>query len=500
MILINRKMQIATLWVSIHLLSGCKHAGLRSAVKDADVGQANALSASDLSILFPLKSNKSTGDFDVFRKAGDGFQNAPGLDLGGDVPILSEGLFQSFVDDAFGGNGNVKGSCKSPVIDAEDFDRADGDLLPLAKHLAMIRGIDTRICDYKVWRVVGFRFDPCLERPLVKDLHTLNAMPASCKSAEARLIVQPFAYYAGAWTAIDGAMHLIYHAPDIQKLVLGLRKIRQASDRSVETYALPAGFSRSLLTPHPGLWAEMEIENGPVATEIRTFLTSFTNEERLSGIAWMTSSRGSMQWSFGTRKVVGRKLKPNANQTAESFSSSVFSHKKIPFSPMSSGVLNIAAYYDIPGHGGQVSDDGGRLNDISNPLIVSQILSGERSSTCVSCHMTDQTMQRLNISLSRPSMYPGPRPYVGHGSATNLTWKSLKKRSFHNLRNFGYGPGFVITLSQRAIHEADDLVETIERFYNKPDDIEDPVSMPQPGTYEEKQSSPIPLPPTRFGN
>lgn len=479
------------------LLSSCLQLSRRHL--NSDLGSQSpdtALSASDVSIFVPLKPFKATSPQDPFQMEGDGFCNAASLSLGDDNPILSREIFKQIAADSFGkiaaitinpelnsslqqttidtinqALSNAEVRCGSAHVPGELSALDDEKILETSAHLALIKGINPDICNYDNWHVVGFRFDPCTNKPEIPGFERKTSLPPECTVNEARLVVQPFVRAAnGAVDVVDVSMHLIYSIPNLSELIRDLKELRSLTVESLaqNPWGGPTDNNPRMLRPHPGLRGEMTCLDGrprPIGEAFFKLLKKHTNTQRLTSISFMTSTASAGQWSFGTRSLDGSVLL--GTEDFENFSLKQFTAGKAPFNIPRNEINSILPLYTNKMTEAELKEFSGILNDISNPRKVSQVLDTPgKGSTCVSCHLPEFTMAELGRRINQP-LFSGIRPYQREGEenpAENSVppiwrpFKFAKAKNIQNLRNFGYGPAFSFGVSQRAVNETDELL------------------------------------------
>lgn len=436
------------------------------------VAQAEALRVSDASIIFPIKRTVTTENDPIFQTKGDGLtpgkysqlSQAPSLSEGN---ILSKATFQKLAILVMGGAPGQETCQPTPDSVLEQFFFSSiTDLLQAENNVSFIKGITPEACRYSNWKVVGFRVDPCLDRAgrTFKSKDDLK----SCKFNEARLVAQPFVKQAdGSNKVLDLTVHLIYKIPNLDTLITDLKAvmaISKASEKKTSWDKANDGKAQ-LLRPHHGLRNEMDAGGGEVTTAIKNLLAKHTNESNMTQIAFMTSSLAVTEWTFGFVNVKEGNIDLGTNPAGakfDNFSDPVFSaNSGFPLNqnlkdlqlpskaPHVGGVMDAMAKRDLtPEDLASNTQRIDAMNDILNPLVVNQI-----STTCMSCHMAQQAITRLGASANTPDAY-GTKPY-----RPDLVWDqyAFKGRTFLNFRNFGYGPGFELGVSQRTIHEADSV-------------------------------------------
>ncbi len=429
----------------------------------ADAAGRAPLGSSDVSILVPLKASDRVDD--VFKMAGTGLCNALKFDET-EPSIFGKDQFDAFAASVFGRGRN--GQCNELPLEGPS---KGGDAEVLAsqpsEHLARRRGLPGRACSYQSWRVVGFRYEPCFERPgrtVQRKEDLVGCTP------EARLVAQPW-NTEGTPFPDDVALHLIYRVPSPDALVDDLFKLAEtttAATKSVrwDNYDTAA----DVLRPHPGLRAEMDGCRGPVSTAYRAFLGKHTRSNLLRQVAFMTSSTAQVQWSFGAMAFNGGQFAPirtASGDVFDNFSGDLFNFGSgSPFnaSLRSATFPHTARFFDANllmsraeltplarANAQKASED---LAKIEHPGRV-----GQGATNCVSCHMVPQTRAEL--------VNKGVVPSTSGAYAKVPFWPAFDQasRGLFNLRNFGYGPGFEMGVSQRTLNETDDVRRSLNAVY-----------------------------------
>lgn len=446
------------------------------------------LGPNDLAFLFPagqgLGSNASC---DLL----------PSLEVMSGFPVLSRSRFQALIDSTAGYirpidpasiptaliesgsltkkqaqtmnqriiEGLPTASCKNPLVPAIVRDLSDEEILSLNLNLALIRNLNQEICDYENWRVVGFRFDPCPNHPEVPGYDRSQVFPAQC-TPQARLILQPYiSNRGGTAEVLDYALHIFF---EVQDPVAMLRKLRVLRDEAMTAAGLAGqGTGDVVLPAHPALKAAaLQCDSQSSRQIFETFLkfmSTTTIDARLNKLTWMFSSEGSGQWTFGEMKIEDiDALKADPSQIVddnfESFSLSAESQYSYPVR-MDEQVRHIGMWYRDPlwqnpdaSIGEQEID---HIHAVLHPDVTTQAGDAhDHKSNCISCHIVQQTQQRIIEELGELS--GGLHAYApgSIGIDRDLT----RSRPMDNLRNFGYGPSFEPTMALRTINEIDRLV------------------------------------------
>jgi hypothetical protein len=270
--------------------------------------QFTAISAelrpSDISILWPLKSgtHEFASQDTVFMKKGDGMCNSPLLS---DWKLIPQNTFSMFEKEVLN---KIDGACeRDRVLEDKYFFEEDRDLLIGTIPLARLKGYHPFSCQSKNWRVTAMRFDPCANSAdFIKE-------GKACQS-ELRVVAQLIEKSeAGVNNLRDSAIHLIYKfkLDDSKYVVNELKEVANVSKISEQSHPWEPQFDKEkMLRPHHGLRNEMDICNGPVRKAIINFMDKRAKPEFLTQIAWMTSSIGVKEWTFGAFNVLesGTKL------------------------------------------------------------------------------------------------------------------------------------------------------------------------------------------------
>jgi hypothetical protein len=410
----------------------------------------------DVSILWPLKSAAvADGKQDaIFGQKGDGFCNAPRID---DWQYISQETFAEVERQVFNKEGEVCGRDKA--LEDEFFLVDDPDLMNGKVHLARLKGIHPFACNQKNWRVSAVRVDPCVNS------RSVATEPDKCMS-EFRVIAQIFEKNdTNIWAVRDFTLHLIYEIPDMAALVADLKKFAEVSKYSEARLKWEAGYDDGMtLRPHHGLRNEMDSCGGPVTKAMQNLLKKYASPAKLTQLAWMSSSMGVKEWTFGAFDVkeYGTKLEAQVinGQLFDNFSDVLMMGEKSPLNQEFAGgrfgsiydEITLATRNALPTNENNPEARGRhyqRLINLQNPKLTGQA----DAIGCTSCHLAPQTLDRLN------AMY-GSAQYDGE-SYTAKRWPGFfkEKRSFVHLRNFGYGPQFSLAINPRTINETDYIVK-----------------------------------------
>jgi hypothetical protein len=402
------------------------------------------LRAHDVSILFPLAAS------------GKGLRNTPILG----EPFVTRSQFDAFARTILG-MGNEK-SCPAARDPATLFS-ADEELMSADIHLARARGLPEGACAPPNWRVVGFRFDPCVERP--EKSHLRDRRDLTGCTAEVRLEAQPFFEREDGWASPDVAAHLIYDVPSLDPLIADLRQLHELTASFIGEAPGAIGDATEELGPHPGLQAEMARRGGPVTTAVHRLLTRYAHHTALKQLAWMTSSRAHKQWTFGRMRVVGGRLVQEAIKAGgrfDNYDQPIFaSGEGFPLNrnlrgethPFPSLIRLFQRTALLLSEAPLDDAERGELRAAARGLDIIQDgrRVGQDGTTCVSCHLVDSVMLRAAENAgdrSRPTMND-----------------PLPQRGFLSFRQFGYEPGFVVAVSQRTRNTTADIVRILSTLY-----------------------------------
>ncbi|MEI8027864.1 MAG: hypothetical protein WCI18_16055 [Pseudomonadota bacterium] len=427
-------------------------------------GHSESLRPSDISILWPLKSTPSKdGSLDpVFKMKGDGLCNTPKVSDGNLVFKETFDAFQSKVLNKVGDQCE-----RSLELEDKYFLSSDPELMQGDIHLSLLKGIHPFACQEKNWRVTAVRFDPCVNSSL-----TIGGA-TKCES-ELRLVAQLIETSEGGISAVrDFTIHMIYALTptEIPELVKDLKNISSISKVSeAKTPWEPYFDGKAILRPHHGLRNEMDSCGGTVNTAIKDLLAKYAKPEKLTQMAWMTSSMGVKEWSFGLLEVTeaGKKveLKNVNSQFYDNFSDNLMMSEAPALNKEFMGnkfgsiydELTIVAGSKIP----PSEQSPEKLK--SHFSAVLQILNPNKTAQtqpigCTSCHLAPQTLRRLE------DMYGTKAPESEVYKVSIWPGFLAEKRSFTHLRNFGYGPQFNLAINPRTINETDFAVKLLEKEY-----------------------------------
>ncbi len=427
-------------------------------------GHSEPLRPSDISILWPLKSTSSKdGSLDpVFKMKGDGLCNTPKVS---DWNLVYKETFDAFQKKVLNKVGN---QCERNLeLEDKYFLSSDPELMQGDIHLSLLKGIHPFACQEINWRVTALRFDPCVNSSLA------IGGAIKCES-EFRLVAQLIETSDTGISAIrDFAIHMIYalKASEIPDLVKDFKKVSGISKISEVKIPWEPNFDgKPILRPHHGLRNEMDGCGGAVNAAIKDLLAKYAKPEKLTQLAWMTSSMGVKEWSFGLLEVLdaGKKveLKNVNSQFYDNFSDNLMMSEAPALNKEFMG-NKFGSIYDelaiVAGSKIPTSEQSPeKLKSHFNAVL--QILNPNKTAQtqpigCTSCHLAPQTLQRLE------DMYGTKAPELEVYKVGTWPGFTAEKRSFTHLRNFGYGPQFNLAINSRTINETDFAVKYLEKEY-----------------------------------
>jgi len=393
---------------------------------------------------------------------GDGLCNTPRV---ADWNLVFKETFDAFQKKALHKEGDQCG--RDQELEDKYFLYADPELMSGDIHLSLLKGIHPFACQENNWRVTALRFDPC-----VNSSETLGGAK-KCES-ELRLVAQLIETADSGISAVrDFTIHMIYGLTPLQvpEIVKDLKSIAIISKASEAQMPWETSFDgKWILRPHHGLRNEMDGCGGAVSTSINGLLAKYAKPENLTQLAWMTSSMGVKEWTFGLLEVTayGRKaeLKKVNDQFYDNFSDNLMMAEEPAINKEFIGgkfssiydELAIVAGSKIPTseqNPGRMKSHFSRALNILNPNKTAQT----QPIGCTSCHLAPQTLHRLEDMYG--TMAPASEIYN-----VNI-WPGFlaEKRSFTHLRNFGYGPQFSLAINPRSINETDFAVKLLEKDY-----------------------------------
>lgn len=425
--------------------------------------QGQTLTASDVSVLWPLKASPSSDA--VFKKAGDGFCNALSLNEG---TIFPQRAFEKFSELALNAS---RGECRrDTALEDQFFLVPDEEIIRQDVHLALVKGLAPSACQYSSWKVTGMRFDPC--RPAPSGQATENRR--ACNNV-LRLVAQPFEKQTnGLWAVRDFTIHLAYIIPDlsaflndIKETSLLARKVEAAEAWEPEWDSNP-----QVLRPHHALRNELGNCNGAYSSALKRLVTKWAQQKNLILVAWMTSSLGVKEWTFGHVAVSGNGEKFEtgtfSGRKFSNFNDTLFQEGKpsTTASVLSPSDINLTKQLALAGMATLPAAESSAATRTAHIDAVQKILHPKKisqsDSDCVACHLAPQILDRLRTLYKTPAA-------VGSGEYKAAVWHGFLKepRSFSQLRNFGYGPQFHLAVNRRTINETQDIFEIVTQLTKK---------------------------------
>jgi hypothetical protein len=424
----------------------------------AGVARAEKITASDLSVLWPLKASADKDP--VFMKTGDGFCNAMSLSDGSIFPQKS---FERFAEIAFNSSQN---ECRRDAgLEDQFFFVPNEEVLRQDIHLALVKGLAPTACNFGAWKVTGLRFDPC--RPSrARD----NSSPAQCNDV-LRLVAQPFEKQTnGLWAVRDFTIHLVYLIKDLPAFMADLKKTASIARQveAAEPWEPEWDAKSHVLRPHHALRNELNTCNAPFSSALKNFTKKWAVQSSLIMVAWMTSSMGVKEWTFGQVSVSGNGDLFEASKISDrkfsNFSDSLLQAGK---TATSAGVTNpsdanlarqlaIAGMPELPPSQNSVSIRTAHIDAVQK--VLNPTKTSQSQIDCVACHLAPQILDRIRALYKTPAA-------VGSGEFKASIWPGFQRepRSFSQLRNFGYGPQFHIAVNRRTINETEDVFNIISQ-------------------------------------
>lgn len=402
-----------------------------------------SLEAPDISVLFPLQLPADSSSR-IFPSDGTGLCNL--LSLSGESHnFLSKELFDRFRNRNFG----------NPCPGNVDFKPVD-QLLNQQTHLSLAVGLNPAVCEYDHWKVVSFRFDPCLGRDPAE----------SCGDAALRLVAQPFLETSAGTLAIDASLHLIFEPRELRDVIANLEENARLR-KTIESHARRSGSAERdpyFLVPHPGLVEEMNNCQGPMKRQLLSSFSRLMSQSQLGEIAWMTSSSSVTNWTFGSDMIVNGDLPKTEPARHSNFSMDAFEKTGFPFNEeavtqMKKGVLHLASSFldgafdpvrNSPPSSRSLED----LAKAQSPRLLSQ---AERAD-CITCHAADQVAQYWQDQF-------GANPTIAMDPEDSKVFSEFQqsRRSMQNFRSFGYWKGFDFGVSKRVILETHQDLRALRR-------------------------------------
>ncbi len=452
----------ATVLGAFGLLAGCKTRTFNntgSNVRQSNTAGGSALDVNDVSFLFPLpKTSEEMGGLLKVSQAGvDG------------KSLLPEEIFNQ-----------VKSKSTKLGLKFDSF-RTQGGQIPIVA------------ADYKAWRVIGFRFDPCANSTNHATMSN-SADLANC-IFEMRLIAQPlqaapsttFIEQEGrrrrtqgpdTFATEDFSMHLIYAIPKdkqgetLAALAQDLRNIK--STASVSTSGLPLGI-------HPVMAQEGLGASGIYAKKIRIMILKYMGGTKLTSVAVSGLKGEDKSWGFmafpvnTNNQVVSEAITiPEILESATSGKlvtslngcCTLSPHLSLPKPSMDDFLMLFRSTSDFinpdefEGFGKENETDlrtGVTLaSQLENPQERSQF-----QNNCNSCHLATPFRIKTGLALATDAStfnrFKAPK-----GTTASVDGQSVNSH-FWNIRNFGYN-SHQAGVSQRTANESAAVADLVSRI------------------------------------
>lgn len=445
---------------------------------------SSTLGVSDIAILWSVKPGNEIDT--IYKMRGNGRCNLPTLDLKtrndtySSVFAVSKAQFENFARITYGRGS--KGLCNEIIPEGMPTGSALKVLKTNGKsHLSLIHGLTNTGCKYEKWNIVGMRFNPCSNFDAVKNnVSDKKSFESSC-FAQVRLVAQPFNDGDNNFFPEDQAIHLVYTVSSRDEVVKDLARIAKVTKANSKKWD---AFDNKpdVFRPHPGLRSEMDNclpggKQGPVVREVLGFLRKHTTSDKLSHIAWMTTTTTNMEWSFGMTGVKGDSVSRLTMLPGEfdNFSEELFDFdNQFPFNSNQDPVVNpgiekvsIGAMF---GKNAMMKEtptaaDIAKMTEIlkQNDKFLNPEHTNELGATCFSCHINEQATnelrERKGVSISTSEF----RYKLGE------RWPAFSshKRSMYNFRNFGIGPNFQPGISLRSLNDFDLAAKLVNKHYTQ---------------------------------
>ena len=441
---------------------GCKTRNFNntgSNVKQNNTAISNTLDVNDVSFLFPLPKTPEEmgGLLKVSQAGGDG------------KSLLPEEIFNQ-----------IKTKSTKLGLKFDSF-RTQGGQIPIVAS------------NYKAWRVIGFRFDPCANSTNHSTL-SKKADLASC-IFEMRLIAQPlqaapsttFIEQEGrgrrtqgpdTFATEDFSMHLIYAIPKdkqgetLAALAQDLRNIK--STASVLTSGLPLGI-------HPVMAQEGLGASGIYAKKIRIMILKYMGGTKLTSVAVSGLKGEDKSWGFAAFPVNASTQAVSEAITIPEILESTTSGK---FMTSLNGCCTLSPHLSLPKPSmddflmlfRSTSDfinpdeftEFGKENETelrSGVTLAAQLENPQERSqfqnNCNSCHLATPFRIKTGLALATDAntfnRFQAPK-----GTTASVDGQSVNSH-FWNIRNFGYN-GHQAGASQRTANESAAVADLVSRI------------------------------------
>ena len=329
----------------------------------------------------------------------------------------------------------------------------DSSFLGSEFHLANLQALDENIRVYENWEIVGIRIDPCINS-FPSSINTKEDI-LSCKK-EFRLVAQPFFTADDNRIALDASFHLIYDIEDIESLINDLKQLAQVGrevESNLETW--------NVLGLHPALKNEAGNCNGVYTNNLRNLAKKYAPSSSLKQVAWMTSSGLLEQWTFGALRFTNGSftdIQIPGGGTFDNFSSIELDSGRFPMnrSIRSISISNTTFGQSVSEYIARTTDrslQDSAMDDMVNALNPNHIL--QVSGSCIQCHSAPQfgTIMANRFGRVQPQ-------FLLSGAEVETD-----SRAMVHFRNFGYSPGFKVTVSPRTANESIEVARLINSFF-----------------------------------
>ncbi|NBW83114.1 hypothetical protein EBR21_15300 [bacterium] len=286
-----------------------------------------------------------------------------------------------------------------------------------------------------------------------------------------RLVAQPFEKQTnGLWAVRDFTIHLVYLIKDLPTFMTDLKKASSVARQveASEAWEQQWDSSPQILRPHHALRNELGTCNAPFSQALRNFTKKWAVQSNLIMVAWMTSSIGAMEWTFGQVSVTGNGDSLEAgkvdSRNFSNFSDSLLQRGKLA---TSAGVSNpsdanltrqlaLAGMAELPPSENSVANRTAHVDAVQR--VLNPTKTSQSQVDCVACHLAPQILHRIRALYKTPAA-------VGSGEFKAAVWPGFERepRSFSQLRNFGYGPQFHLAVNRRTINETQDIFNMISQ-------------------------------------
>ena len=327
-----------------------------------------------------------------------------------------------------------------------------GELIP-TRYLQLIPDLAPQAEDAEVnatLAVVGIRLDPCFPgvSPSGEPCHF-----------QVRLIWQPMIELAQETSTRDAGVHSFYELSQDEFTDL-LQKISALNTQAgVFNQGLP-------LQVNPTIAAQSGSGDlgGDYWQKLRAIVLSYTGDERLSRITFMSMQTADQMWDFGEYDISGGKIQraliPRVQTRLQSFINTSSDHDSFDGAAKPAPEDNPDSLDSLLKKSSSItSSDGPTLRASSDSLykIENPRLNSPETIDCVSCHVAQSA--RLWEQSHFPNLKLDQSAFQ-YQSTFNLQNGSASQRSTHLLRAFGYD-GAEPAINQRVINESANVAEAL---------------------------------------